>query len=150
MICELGVKIVIVDNDKKAHTKTIREAWAKFGIKVWPGAGVVGDRKLIPEFTGKALEDKGGFPVNSPDCMVLDQSVNNTWKNNPGRLYDTHRSRKPSRRTMGGFINDLKSTWSELSQEKIQNAIDLQPKIMAAIVAANGRQTKYMSSGCAS
>ena len=59
---EAGVKIVIVDNDKKAHTKTVREAWAKFGIKVWPGAGVVGDRKLIPEFTGKALEDKGGSP----------------------------------------------------------------------------------------
>ena len=105
---EAGVKIVIVDNDKKAHTKTVREAWAKFGIKVWPGAGVVGDRKLIPEFTGKSLEDKWEFPVNSPDCMVLDQSVNNTWKNNPGGLYDTHRSRKPSRRTMEGFINDLK------------------------------------------
>ena len=44
------------------------------------GAGVVGDRKLIPEFTGKSLEDKWEFPVNSPDCMVLDQSVNNTWK----------------------------------------------------------------------
>ena len=56
------MEIIIVHNDKKAHTKTVREAWAKFGIKVWPGAGVVGDRKLIPEFTGKALEDKGGSP----------------------------------------------------------------------------------------
>ena len=43
-----------------AHTKTVREAWAKFGIKVWPGAGVVGDWKLILEFTGKTLDDKGG------------------------------------------------------------------------------------------
>ena len=147
---EAGAKTVIVDNDRKAHTQTVRDAWAKFGIKVWPGAGIVGDRKLIPEFTGKTLEDKGGFPVNSPDCMILDQSVNNTWKNNPGGLYDTYQSRKPSRKTIGGFINAIKSTWEELSQESIQNAIDLQPKIMRAIVAANGGQTKYMSSGCSS
>ena len=82
--------------------------------------------------------------------MIVVQSVNNTWKNNPGGLYDTYQSRKPSRKTIGGFINAIKSTWDELSQESIQNAIDLQPKIMAAIVAANGGQTKYMSSGCSS
>ena len=34
-----GVEIVIVDNDKKAHDTTVTDAWAKFGIKVWPGTG---------------------------------------------------------------------------------------------------------------
>ena len=117
---------------------------------VWPGAGIVGDRTLISEFTGKDESELGGFPVNSPDCMVQDQSVNNSWKNLAGGLYSTFQKRKPSRQTIGGFINDINSTWEQLSQEKIQNAIDLQPKIMEAIIAADGGHTNYMSSGSAS
>ena len=141
---DAGVETVVVDNDRKAHTKTVCNAWKKFGIEVWPGAGIVGDRTLISDFTGKDASELGGFPVNSPDCMPNDQSVNNSWKNLVGGLYDTYRSPKPSRRTIGGFINDMKTSFEALSQEKIQNAIDLQPKIMEAIVAANGGHTKYM------
>ena len=145
LLQESGVTTVIVDNDRKAHSKMVRDAWAKFGIKVWPGAGIVGDRTLISEFTGEDEEKLGGFPVNSPDCMVNDQSVNNTWKNLIGGLYDTFNKRKPSRKTNGGFINDINSSFENLSQEKIQNAIDLQPKIMQAIIKANGGHTNYMS-----
>ena len=50
------------------------------GIELWPGAGKVKDRTEIVELTGLELEDEGEFPVNSPDCQVLDQSVNHTWK----------------------------------------------------------------------
>ena len=31
---DAGVTTVIVDNDRKAHSKMVRDAWAKFGIKV--------------------------------------------------------------------------------------------------------------------
>ena len=137
------VETVIVDNDRKAHSKIVRDAWARFGIKVWPGAGVVGDRTLISQFTGETAEKLGGFPVNSPDCMTNDQSVNNSWKNLAGGLYDTFNKRKPSRKTNGGFINDIKSFFENLSQEKIQAAIDLQPKIMEATIAADGSHTNY-------
>ena len=151
--CELlqdaGVETVIVDNDRKAHSKIVRDAWARFGIKVWPGAGVVGDRTLISEFTGEAAEKLGGFPVNSPDCMTNNQSVNNSWKNLAGGLYDTFNKRKPSRRTNGGVTKEIKSSFENLSQEKIQAAIDLQPKIMEAIISANGGHTNYMSCGSA-
>ena len=150
MFRDQGVETVIVDNDRKAHTKMVRDAWGKFAIKVWPGAGKVGDRSLIAEFTGEEEEKLGGFPVNSPDCMVNDQSVNNTWKNLIGGLYDKFNKRKPSRRTNGGFINDIKSSFKDLSQEKVQNAIDLQPKIMEAIITANGGHTNYMTSGSVS
>ena len=146
---DAGVETVIVDNDRKAHTKTVRDAWGKFGLKVWPGAGIVGDRKCISEFTGKDAADLGGFPVNSPDCMPNDQSVNNTWKNLTGGLYDTFNKRKPSRKTTGGFINDITSSFEALSQEKIRNAIDLQPKVMQAIIEADGGHTTYMSNGSA-
>ena len=75
------------------------------------------------------------------------QSVNNTWKNTDGGLYSTYRKRKPSRRTIGGFVNDIKSTWEGLDQQAIQNAIDLQPRVMQAVIDAKGGPTKYMSSG---
>ena len=104
---------------------------------------------MIAEFTGKTVDDLGGFPVNSPDCMPLDQSVNNTWKNNEGGLYSTFRKRKPSRKTNGGFINDMLKTKDEVSQDAIRNAIDLQPKIMRAIIDAKGGPTSYMNSGFA-
>ena len=147
---DAGVETVIVDNDRKAHTKVVRDAWAKFGIDVWPGAGIVGDRTLISKFTGKDASELGGFPVNSTDCMTNDQSVNNSWKNLAGGLYDTFRKRKPSRKTTGGFINDVKSSFENLSQDQIRNAIDVQPKVMRAIIKTNGGHTKYMSSGAAS
>ena len=91
----------------------------------------------------------GGFPVNFPDCMAKDQSVNNSWKNLADGLYDTFRKRKPSRKTTGGFINDVKSSFENLSQDKIRNAIDVQPKVIRAIIEANGGHTKYMNSGAA-
>ena len=140
---------MVVDNEKKAHSKTVTDAWEKFGIKVLPGAGKVKDRTLIAEFTGEDAEDLGGFPVNSPDCMVQDQSVNNTWKNLVGGLYDTFNKRKPSRQTLGGFMNDIQASFENLSQEKIQNAIDIQPKVMEAIIAADGGHTTDMSNGSA-
>ena len=119
--------------------------------KVWPGAGIVGDRCLISEFTGKGEGEPGGFPINSPDCMVNDQSVNHSWKNLAGGLYNTFQKRKPLWQTIGGFINDIKFTWENLSQEKIQNEIDLQPKaIMEPIIAADGGHTNNMSNGSAS
>ena len=81
--------------------------------------------------------------------MVQDQSVNNTWKNLVGGLYDTFNKRKPSRQSMGCFMNDIQSSFENLSQEKIQNAIDIQPKVMEAIIAADGGHATYMSNGSA-
>ena len=109
----------------------------------------VGDRTQIFEFTGKDTSELGGFPVNSSDCITNDQSANNAWKNFVGCLYDTFQKRKP-RRTTGGLINDVNSSFENLSPDKIRNAIDLQPKVMQAIVEANGGHTKHMSSRAAS
>ena len=38
----------------------------------------------------------------------------------------------------------MEKTWDNLSQDAIRNAIDLQPKIMEAIIAAEGGRTLYM------
>ena len=143
-----GIKTLILDNDRKCHTKVDVDAWKEFGIDVWPGAGIVGDRKRISDFTGKDIEEMGGFPVNSPDCMIWDYSCNSSFKSIKGGLYDKFNKRKPSRQTIGGFYNDMKSSFAELGQDKIRSAIDAQPKIMAAIIAAEGGPTKYMSTNC--
>ena len=45
-----------------------------------PGSGKVKDRTLISEYTGEDPVGLGGFPMNSLDCMVQGQSVNNSWK----------------------------------------------------------------------
>ena len=46
---------------------------------------------------------------------------------------------------MGGFMNDIQALFENVNQEKIQNAIDIQPKVMEAIIAADGGHTTYMS-----
>ena len=119
-----------------------RDKWEKFGIIVRLGGGNVKDRTRISDFTGESADKLGGFPVNSPDCMVQNESVNNTWKNLVRGLYDKFNKRKPSRQTMGGFYSDINSPFDNLSQKKIRNAIDIQPKVMGAIIAANGKEDK--------
>ena len=45
------------------------------------------------------------------DCQVLDQSVNHAWKNLKGGLNAKFQKQKPSRRTNGGFVNDVLCSW---------------------------------------
>ena len=117
---------------------------------MWPGAGMVADRKSIVEKTDLAEEDLGGFPVNSSDCMVLDQSINNTWKNlKYGGLNEKFQKRKPSRRTNGGFINDVHSSWSEMKIDHIRNAIDAQRNVMLQIIEKKGGPTTFLASNAA-
>ena len=129
---------IVCADDKKAHSKTVADAWAEYDIKVWPGAGQVYDRTLISDFTGEDGEKLGGYLVNSPDAMIQDQSVNNTLKNFVGGLYDTFSKWKPSRQIMDGFMNAIHSSFENLSQEQIQNTIDIQQKIMEKLLLHRG------------
>ena len=103
---DAGVKTVIVDNGRKAHSKMVQDAWATFDIKVWSDARYVSDRKLISQFTDEDEAKLSEFTANSTDCKINGQSVN----------YDTFNRRKPSRKINGGFINDIKSSFGNLSQ----------------------------------
>ncbi len=58
-------------------------------------------------------------------------------------------SESPQGKQVGGFINDMKKTWENLSQDAIRNAIDIQPKVMQAIINAGGEPISYMNSGFA-
>ena len=54
--------------------------------------------------------------------------------------------RKPSRRTHGGFINDVYTSWDEMKIQHIRNAIDVQRKDMLQIVEKNGGPTIFLAS----
>ena len=79
--------------------------------------------RILPE---RMVKKFGRYPVNSHAAMIENHSVNNTWKNLVGGLDTTFNKRKPSLETMGGFMNDIHASFENLSQEKIQNAIDSQ------------------------
>ena len=101
-------------------------------------------------FTDLEQEDQGGLPVNSPNCMVLDQSVNHTWKNLKSGLDEKFQKRKPSRRTNGGFVNDVLSSLEDLKIEYIRNAINIQKEVMLEIIEKQGGPTTFLSSNTAS
>ena len=44
-------------------------------------------------------------------------------------------------------MNDIQSPFENLSQEKIQNAIDIQPKVMEAMIDVDDGHTTCMSNG---
>ena len=126
-----GIKFVFADNDSKLQSEEARREWAKFGIKLWPGAGQV---------THTA---KGGFPVNRPACMPLDQSVHAAWKTHRGGLYDTWNQRAARRKTPGGFLNVLEESWIDLPMKKVRAAIDQQRKILKEIKIQKGGRTRF-------
>ena len=111
---------------------------------------MVADRESIVENTNLEEEDLGGFPVNSPDCMVFTQSIKNTWKSlKYGGLNEKFQKRKPSRQTNGGFINDVYSSWDEMKIQHIRSAIDAQRKFMLQIIEKNGGPTTFLASNAA-
>ena len=71
---------------------------------------MVKDRTRIPEFTDLTQEDQGGFPVNSPDCQVLDQSVISHLEKYETGVNDKYQKRKPSQRTIFSFVNEVLSS----------------------------------------
>ena len=123
------------------------EIWNRSLARSWKGKR---PKREITEFTGLEQEDEGGFPVNSPDCQVLDQSVNHTWKNLKGGLNETFQKRKPSRRTNGGFVNDVLSSWKEMKIEHIRNAIDAQKGVMLEIIEKQDGPSTFLSSNTSS
>jgi len=125
------VNVVFADNDKKLQSRAAEREWRKFGIELWPGAGKV---------TNHA---SGGFPVDNPVLMPLDQSIHAAWKTHEGGLYDRWNSMRKDRRTPGAFFNLLHQSWADLPMEKVRAAIDCQRKIIREIFQNKGGITSY-------
>ena len=76
--------------------KMVKEAWARWGIELWPAGGKSAWDRAI-----------GGYPVDRPDLNPLDQSVHASWKTRRGGHYDRWRSRKESREHLVVFTTKL-------------------------------------------
>ena len=132
-----GIKHLIADSDCKFHSeKTTTFLKKNFGISVWPSAAKIPwDRR------------EGGYPVNSPDLMVGDQSIHNDFKNSRNGLYDkwNNQTRK-GRHTNGRFLHLLQNCWDEMPQSHVQNSIDAQYHVIHEIIENGGKATSYMNS----
>ena len=58
-------------------------------------------------------------------------------------LNEKFQKRKPSRRTNGGFVNDVHSSWDEMKTEHIRNAIDTQRGVMLQMLEKQGVQLRF-------
>ena len=61
-------------------------------------------------------------------------------------LNEKFQKRKPSRRTNGGFVNDVHSSWDEMKIEHVRNAIDTQRGVMLQMLEKQGGPTTFLSS----
>ena len=67
---------ILRDNDRTLMSKSVVEAWGRYGISFLPGAGKVW------------VKGRGGFPVNHPIYNPLDQNIHHTWKCLENGFYD--------------------------------------------------------------
>ena len=70
------------------------------------------------------------YPVETPLFMPLDQFIHHSWKNLKGGLYDTWGNRAPSKKTLGGFVNEVYKSGEQMPIKYIRNAIDEQSDII--------------------
>ena len=66
-----------------------------------------------------------------------------------GDLNEKFPKRKLSRRTSGGFINDVHSSWDEMKIDHIRNVIDAQRDVMLQIIEKKGGPTTFLASNAA-
>ena len=123
----------IVRQNYSGSIEDYKEAWARWGIELWPAGGKSAWDRAI-----------GEYPVDRPDLNPLDQSIHASWKTRRGGLYDRWRSRKESRRTPGGFYNEVTNSWSDMPQHLIHNAIDAQRDIIREAHQIKGKRTSYL------
>ena len=109
------------------------DAWAKFGIKLYPSGGRNAWNKR---------ED--GFPTNCPDLVPNDQALHNEFKHFEGMFYDQWNSTKPSKQTAGRFFNLIQKIMEDLPQTSVQKAIDTQRSVCKEVIRLKGKATKYL------
>ena len=72
--------------------------------------------------------------------MPLDRTIHYRWKNaKMGGLYAIWNKRKPLRKTTGGFMNDIVTSWESVPQQIYQNAIEGTRKVCNDILSKHGK-----------
>ena len=103
----------------------------KHGIQIYPGSG-------------KKPWDRSesGSPPRNHDCMPNETEFAETFQDAQEDLERREKNRN-KRRTMMMWKNALDNEWETRSIEATRKIIDRQPKIMRAIIEADGGRTPY-------
>ena len=120
-----------MDNESKFHTKMLVTHMRSKGIEIYPGSGKKPwDRA------------KNGYPPRSHDCMPDETEFAETFQDAQEDLERREKNAK-KRRTMMMWKNALDEQWKIRPIEATRKIIDRQPKIMRAIIDADGGRTPY-------
>ena len=126
-----GIKLFIMDNDTKLHSKKLCDLCEKNGIQIYPGGGKTPwDRQ------------ENGYPPRSHDCQPAETEFANTFEESQ---LDVERREKNAnkKRTMVMWKNELDKTWDGRPVEEIYKLIERQPRIMKEIIEKEGERTSY-------
>ena len=128
---EHGLKLLILDNESKFHTKMLVTHMESHGIQIYPGSG-------------KKPWDRSenGYPPRSHDCMPNETEFAETFQDAQEDLERREKNRN-KRRTMMMWKNALDNEWETRPIEATRRIIDRQPKIMRAIIETDGGRTPY-------
>lgn len=91
---------------------------------------------------GPGVDIEGKYPPRSHDCMPPETEFANSFVD---AQEDVERREKNAnkRRTMHMWRNAIEHTWETRPMSEIRKLIDRQPKVMQAIIDADGGRTCY-------
>ena len=119
---------------------------AENGVQIYPGAGKNAwvNFKFRSSAPFNIIEDRAedGYPVRSHDCQPCETEFAEDFEL---AQQDVERREKNGnkRRTMVMWKNALTKVWNTRPMKETQKLIDRMPKIMHAIIEAEGFETPY-------
>ena len=137
------LKLLIMDNDAKCHSKMITEFMNRNGVQIY---WVSGENVWIIKisYSKWAFEDKddSGFPPWPHDWQPEETEFANAYEDAQLDLERREKNLK-KKRTMLMWHNAIEHTWETRPIVEVQKLIDRQPMVMKAIIEAEGGQTPY-------
>ena len=118
-------------HESKFHTQMLVKFMQKHGVQIYPGSG---------KKPWDRAED--GYPPRSHDCMPEETEFAETHQEAQADLERREENRN-QKRTMMMWKNALDHTWRTRPIEATRKIIDRQPKVMRAIIEAEGGRTPY-------
>ena len=135
-----------MDNDPKLHSKSSVTFMAENGVQIYPESGE--NPWVNPPFHDVHVflihedREENGYPPRSHDCQPEETEFAQTFET---AKQDLERREKNAnhKRTMHMWKNALEHVWNTRPIEHTQKLIDRMPKVMEAIIEAEGGKTKY-------
>ena len=124
-----GILLLIMDNESKFYTQMLVKFMQKHGVQIYPGSG-------------KKPWDRAEDGYRSHDCMPEETEYAETHQEAQADLERREENRN-QKRTMMMWKNALDHTWRTRPIEATRKIIDRQPKVMRAIIEAEGGRTPY-------